>query len=170
MQTQDVYKNMTIGIDNGISGGLVALSPHSKIISCLPMPTLKVRKGNEIDIATVWKWISDIDANRDKFSVIIEEPGGSKSAKSATSMAGSFHALRALCVLKSLRWHRITPQLWQRAMLPGCATGDTKPRALSAVRELWPSESFLATERCRCAHEGLVDAALIAEYARRVNL
>ena len=163
-------QNMIIGIDNGISGGLVALSPNSQIIACLPMPSLKARKGNEIDIATVWRWITGLDVQSDKFAVIVEEPGGSKSAKAATSMAGSFHALRSMCVLKDLRWHRITPQLWQKAMLPGCAPGDTKPRALAACRELWPAEPFLASERCRCAHEGLVDAALIAEYARRKNI
>lgn len=158
-----------LGIDNGISGGLVAISDQSQIIAMLPMPALKARKGNEIDVAGVWQWVSNLDS-REKITVIIEEPGGSKSAQAAASMAGSFHALRALCVLKSLRWHRITPQTWQKAMLPGCKAGDTKPRALAAVRQLWPDESFLASDRCRVLHDGLIDAALIAEYGRRARL
>ena len=159
-----------IGCDNGITGGLVALSPQSRIIACLPMPSLKARKGNEIDIASVWRWISGLDVATDKFSVIVEEPGGSKSAMAATSMAGSFHSLRSMCVLKNLRWHRITPQSWQKEMIPGCKAGETKPRALAASRQLWPDEPFLASERCRVPHDGLVDAALIAEFARRKRL
>jgi hypothetical protein len=158
-----------LGIDNGVSGAAVALSDQSQIISMLPMPTLKARKGNEIDIASVWAWVSGLDA-RDKITAIIEEPGGSKSAQAASSMAGSFHALRALCVLKGLRWHRITPQAWQKIMLPGCKAGDTKARALATARELWPAESFLASERSRIPHDGLIDAALIAEHGRRARL
>ena len=158
-----------IGIDNGITGALAALSPHSKIIALLPMPILRARKGNEIDIGAVSRWISNVDSP-DKIVVVIEEPGGSKSAKAAASMSGSFHALRAVCVIKGLRWHRVTPQAWQRVMLPGCKAGDTKPRALAVARELWPYESFLASERCRVPHDGLIDAALIAEFARRTGL
>ena len=157
-----------IGIDNGVSGALAAISPHSQIIAVLPMPTLKARKGNEIDIAAVWQWLDNL--GRDKITVTIEEPGGSKSAKASTSMAGSFHALRAVCVLKGIRWHRVTPQAWQKDMLPGCKSGDSKPRALALARQLWPSESFLASDRCRVAHDGIVDAAIIAEWSRRKNL
>lgn len=159
-----------IGIDNGVSGGLVALSKQGCLITALPMPILKARKGNEVDPVAVWNWMDDMLITRDDAIIAIEEPGGSKSAKAATSMAGSFHALRALCALKRLRWERITPQLWQKSMLPGANAGETKPRALEAVKRLWPNETFLATERSTKPHEGLIDAALIAEYARRKNL
>ena len=158
-----------LGLDNGVSGGMVALSDLSQVVSMSPMPTLKARKGNEIDIAAVWAWVDALDS-REKITAIIEEPGGSRSAQAASSMAGSFQALRALCVLKGLRWHRVTPQAWQRSMLPGCKAGDTKPRALAEVRQLWPAETFLASDRSRIPHDGMVDAALIAEIARRARL
>jgi len=158
-----------LGIDNGVSGGIAALSDSSQIIAMLPMPCQRARKGNEIDILAVWKWIDQLDS-REKITVVIEEPGGSKSSKAATSMAGSFHALRALCVLKGLRWHRVTPQSWQKDMLPGCKAGETKPRALAEARQLWPDEGFLASDRCKVPHDGLIDAALIAEHARRRGL
>ena len=156
-----------IGIDNGVSGALAAISPNSQIIAMLPMPTLKARKGNEVDVATVWHWLDHLC--RDKLTVTIEEPGGSKSAKAATSMAGSFHSLRTLCVLKGLRWHRITPQVWQKEIIPGCKAGESKPRALAQARQLWPGESFVPSG-CRVPNDGVIDAALIAEYARRKNL
>ena len=158
--------SVIIGIDNGVSGGLAAISKSTGwIIDMLPMPTQKARKGNEIDIAAVWQWIRAQD-EPGKLSIVIEEPTGSKSAQACASMSGSFHAIRALCVLKNIRWHRITPQSWQKEMLPGCKAGDTKPRAKARVKELWPETSFRATERCKTPHEGIVDAALIAEFAR----
>ncbi len=160
-----------IGIDNGISGALVALSDHpGPPIGMITMPILRARKGNEIDPEAVINWIDDVTGQcLANATVIIEEPVGSKSAKAAASMAGSFHALRATMVLNGIRWHRITPHEWQRAMLPG-AKGDTKPRALAKARQLWPSESFLASDRCRVPHDGMIDAALISEYGRIKNL
>lgn len=158
-----------IGIDNGVSGGMAAISSLSHIISMLPMPIQQARKGNEIDVQAVWDWMLTL-GERENITCIVEEPGGSKSARAATSMAGSFHSLRTVCTLKGLRWHRTTPQAWQKVMLPGCKAGDTKPRALELSKRLWPDESFLATPRCKKPHDGLVDAALLAEYARGRNL
>lgn len=161
-----------IGIDNGVSGALAAISEeHGKVIAACPMPLTKARKGNEIDIRAVHLWITEATGgNLSNATYVIEEPGGSKSAKAGASMAGSFHAIRALLDVKFLRWHRITPQAWQRHMLPGCKTGDTKPRALAKARQLWPEETWLATPRCKTPHDGMIDAALIAEHARLKQL
>lgn len=161
---------MIVGIDNGVSGGLVAIGPLGHIIAKIVMPIQRARKGNEIDVRAVYQWMVSIQARADITAVIIEEPGGSKSAKAACSMAGSFHALRAVCEIRSYRWHRVTPREWQKVMLPGCAGGDTKPRALAKARQLWPDEDWRASDRCKIAHDGLIDAALIAEFARLKNL
>jgi len=55
-------------------------------------------------------------------------------------------------------------------MLVGCAKGDTKPAAKAKAQQLWPDEQWLATPRCKKAHDGMIDGALIAEYARIKNL
>lgn len=160
--------NVIIGIDNGVSGSLAAISSHNgAFIEAIPMPIQKARKGNEIDVIEVERWIKDVSAGfHNVHSAILEEPGGSKSAKAATSMAGSFHALRTVLTLGGIRWHRITPQKWQKEMMPGCNAGDTKPRALELAKRLWPEETFLATERSKVPNHNIVDAALLAEYAR----
>ena len=164
--------NVIIGIDNGISGALVAISAHNgALIASTEMPIQKARKGNEIDVRQIRAWMSDAACGIDKIEcAILEEPGGSKSAKAAMSMSGSFHAIRAMLEISRIRWHRITPQKWQKEMIPGCKSGDTKPRALELAKRLWPDETFLASPRCRVPHDGIVDAALLAEYARIKNL
>lgn len=155
-----------IGIDNGITGGVAVISAkHGLIIDAFPMPIQRARKGNEIDIRSLYERLETVRRNSEWW---IEEPGGSKSAKAAASMAGSFHALRGMIELCHYRWHRITPAAWQKAMIPG-AKGDTKQRALAAARMLWPDEKWLATDRCRIPHDGMIDAALIAEYGRRLS-
>ena len=161
---------VSIGIDNGISGALAALDGDMRLVGWTAMPTMRARKGNEIDVVAAWQWImriTDGDARAPLYT--IEEPGGSKSARACASMAGSFHALRAMLALNAWRWDRVTPRAWQRAMLPGCKPGDTKPRAYEAARRYWPDESWLATERCRVAHDGAIDAALIAMFGWQRN-
>lgn len=159
---------MIIGIDNGVSGAIAAISECGPLIAWCPMPIQRARKGNQIDVKALHLWLSETTGgNLSNATYIIEEPGGSKSAKAAVSMAGSFHAIRALLDVKFLRWEPVTPRQWQRVMLPGCKPGDSKPRALEAARRLWPDESWLATPKCRTPHDGAIDAALIAEWARR---
>lgn len=158
---------VVVGIDNGISGGLVAIGQLGHVMAMTTMPCKRERKNNEIDICEVWRWMTS-NFLPHAATIVIEEPGGSKSAQAARSMAGSFHALRALCEIKHLKWHRITPQSWQKELLGKIPPGETKPRALALAKTLWPDEPFLATPRCKVPHDGLVDAALIAEYGRRL--
>lgn len=165
-----------LGIDNSLSGALCILS-GSQIVAMTTMPVKEYvppKKGakttREIDIVAVWQWIYDTVGHQlEQVVVMIEKPTNAKTYRAAEAMAGSFHALRAMCELKFLRWERITPQAWQQVMLPGCKKGDTKPAALRAAKKLWPDEHWLATKRSKVPHDGLVDAALIAEYCRRTN-
>lgn len=160
-----------VGIDNGISGGICAISEHNgTIIDSCKMPIKRARAGDEVDVRAFHLWVSDTTGgNLSNAVYILEEPGGSKSAKAAKSMAGSFHSLRGFFETKMLRWERITPQSWQKVILPGCKAGETKKRALARASELWPEESFIL-KGCRVPHDGIIDAALIAEYGRRQGL
>lgn len=162
---------MICGIDNGVSGALTILSDNGALVAWTAMPIQRGRKGNEVDVAAVRDWLRTATGDRVRAcEFVLEEPGGSKSARAACSMAGSFHALRALLTLMVVRWYRITPQQWQRAVLPGAKAGETKQRALEAARRLWPEETWLESARCRVAHDGAIDAALMADWARRTNL
>lgn len=159
-----------LGIDNGISGGLVWLSEHSKIIAMLSMPVQKTRKGTEVNVNAIWRWMDESNIAKLNTCVVIEEPGGAKNYNAAVSMAGSFHALRGFFEFLGFRLVRITPQKWQKPML-NCKKGDdTKAVADQLRRSLWPDETFLRTEQCKKADLGLIDAALISEYARRNKL
>lgn len=162
-----------IGIDNGLTGGLVALSDHpGPPIEMIVMPTRGKTKGNEVDAKEVYFILSAISGGLSgRITVILETPGKhSPGAQALCSMWDSYGAIRGVLESRGIRHHRITPQAWQKKMLPGCAKGDTKPAALAKARQLWPQENWLATPRSTVAHGGLIDAALIAEYGRISNL
>jgi hypothetical protein len=159
---------MIVGIDNGLTGGLVALSDHpGPPIGMLAMPSVRHRNRNEINIRAVHLWLSEVTGgNLSRATYVIEEPNNSRNASTAYSVASSFHSLRGFFEAKMLYWERITPQAWQKVMLAGCAKGDTKPAALARCRKLWPNETWLRTPKCKTPDAGLCDAALIAEFAR----
>lgn len=157
-----------VGIDNGLTGALVAISAHSgAIIDKLPMPTQGKQRGREIDVAATWEWLSQYAGG----TVLLETPGKhSPGVNALCSMWDSYGALRAMLELKAIRHHRIAPQTWQKKMLPGCEKGQTKPMALSVARRLWPNETWMRTERCSKEADGFIDAGLLAEYGRRERL
>ena len=156
-----------IGIDNGISGGIAAIGQCGTIVAMRTMPTQKHGAKNEVDIRELYRWLSEVTGgNLSNGIYCIEEPGGSKSAAAAKSMAGSFHSIRGFFETKFLTFERVTPQRWQKAMMGKVAKGETKARALEVAAELWPSERFLPSPRHRTPHDGLIDAALIAEWLR----
>lgn len=165
-----------IGIDNGLSGALVALAavPAAPLAMAV-MPSRGKDKGNEIDPRAMLSWLRGLYSLPEEFApidlneiaVVIETPGKfSKGVMAISSMWDSYGATRAVLECGGYRHHRITPAHWQKAMLPGCARGDTKNAARQRARQLWPDTPFLATDRSSKPHEGLIDAALIAEYAR----
>lgn len=164
--------SLYIGIDNGLTGALVALStqPGLAPVAILTMPTRGKAKGNEVDAAAINDWLYKL-GRADGITVILETPGKhSPGAQALCSMWDSYGAIRSILECRGIRHHRITPQAWQKVMLVGCAKGDTKPAALAKARQLWPSESWLATPRSTVPHAGIVDAILLAEFGRQRNL
>lgn len=163
---------LIIGIDNGLEGGLVALSDHpGPPVSMVVMPTRSKPKGNEVDVTGVMAWINSLETPFSEITAILENPGKFSIGKFALcSMHDSYGALRGILEACQIRHHRIEPQKWQKSILTGCAKGGTKPAALAIATRLWPAEKWLATPRCKKLHDGLIDAALIAEYGRREKL
>jgi hypothetical protein len=154
-----------IGIDNGLSGGIVAVQAPGIITKAWTMPTRNKSKGNEVDAEFVASFFDQW--MRDEITVILETPGKfAKGVQAISSMWDSYGAVRGVLESRGIRHIRITPQAWQKVMLVGCKKGDTKPAAYAKARQLWPTETWLPSPRCSNPHDGMIDAALIAEYGR----
>jgi len=159
-----------IGIDNGLTGGLVAVGFAGSLIDRVEMPTWNRKSGNKVDGQQVGDFLLKHQSS-DEVRVIIETPGKFGAGVMAiSSMWYSYGKICGVLEILRIRHHEITPQVWQKVMMPGCAKGDTKPAALAKARQLWPDERWLRSERCVKPHDGMIDAALIAEYGRIKNL
>lgn len=164
-----------VGIDGGLDGAIVTLEgrriePEYRYI----MPTVKPGKGRKVDlrkIRDIFAMFFVLDA-----TVILEDPGGhAQSASGLRSMTYCFAALESALVCNHVRHHIVRPvewqrEFWKRPKMPKGQKFDTKAAALSAANQIWPEADWRKSERATNPHDGIVDAALIAEYGRRKNL
>tara|TARA_R110000824_G_scaffold74368_2_gene189131 strand:+ start:513 stop:1019 length:507 start_codon:yes stop_codon:yes gene_type:complete len=156
-----------IGVDNGLNGGLVAISKETgAVIEKTVMPTLHRCKKNEVDTRAVYEWVTSLES---EFIFAVEEPlRHAKSSQAVRSMGISFGKLLGLA--ESRQWESRCVQVrnWQRSMLGSLLQShDTKKAALIKATVLVPEECWQKSKRASKPHDGMIDAFLIARYIRR---
>tara|TARA_R100000995_G_scaffold84723_1_gene64483 strand:- start:3070 stop:3555 length:486 start_codon:yes stop_codon:yes gene_type:complete len=156
---------LIIGIDNGLDGGLCAISKFDgSVIDKIVMPTKWVLKKREVDTRALKQWILFLNT---PFTIAIEEPlAHAKSSQAIRSMALSFGKIVGMAEANEYDVQRISVHKWQKKMLGFIAKGMTKQAALAKAEELAPKECWIKNKRCRKPHDGMVDAFLVARYYR----
>lgn len=156
---------MTIGVDNGLDGGLCAISNHNgSIIDRCAMPTLQRAGKREVDTKAVYNWIRNLHTES---LIAIEEPlKHAKNSQAMRSMGISFGKILGMCESHDIKVRPIQVLDWQKKMLGKVPKSQTKVFALRKATELAPEEDWLATARSYVPHDGIVDAFLIARYTR----
>ena len=157
---------MIIGIDNGLDGGLCAISAHNgSVIDKWAMPTFERAGKREVDTRTIYDWITDLHTVP---LIGIEEPlKHAKSSQAMRSMGISFGKIMGMCESHELEVKPIQVLDWQKSLLGKVPKSQTKVFALKKANELAPDEDWRKNNRCTVPHDGIVDAFLIAQYTRQ---
>ncbi len=163
---------MIAGIDNGLDGAVVILNGRGEVVGRHVMPTLKlVKSKRDFDLAELRTILLEIPAGEVReipVHVFLERaqamPGQGVSSMFTTGKGFGIN-LGMLAALQ-IPYTIVSPQVWQREMFKGLPK-DGKQTARIVCQQLWPKVDWRASARCRVAHDGLCDAALIAEYGRR---
>lgn len=184
MHGKEGFKMPILGIDNGLDGGLCLLSEYGNTppIRKAPMPTRKIagrskdgpkKEKREIDPMGILEALRWHTGPTDDLLVVIEAVPmrtlGNAGMTGLRSMAMSFGIVYGVCVSRGYRVVTVDAKDWQARMLGKVPKGETKQFALEAALRLWRGENWKATARSTTAHDGMVDAALIAEDARRLR-
>lgn len=168
-----------IGIDPGATGGVVAVA-HGNIVAHFEMPTLSIG----FDTYTLCKKIKKLTVEYERVVIITEQLrpifGVFAGATFKLGMAYQ-NVLSALSILK-IPYHEVRPTVWTKTMWAGIPeqfkplkknqkkpSKDTKKMSLMTAQKLNIKFVESITKRTK-AHDGLIDAFLLAEYARRQNL
>lgn len=94
------------------------------------------------------------------------ERAGAMPGQGVTSMfkfGENFGFIQGLLAAYSIPYELVTPQKWKKEFQ---ITGD-KNSSISVCKRLFPDVSLRRTDRCKKDHDGMAEALLMAEYARR---
>lgn len=157
---------MYLGIDVGITGGMAALCPDTGLVFVRAMPVVPVGKGTRraYDNRLIAEALRGVMG--EKFAVLERQQAyPAQGGVSNFTMGLGFGVWLQALTDHHIPFEVIQPKAWQKEY--GIASGDTKAQAAIVAARLWPAQDWRETPRCRKAHEGMVDACLMAEYARR---
>ena len=165
-------KRVFIGVDIGKKGAIVAIHENG-LVNKHTIPVI----GDKVLDTELFKIFEEYQEY--EVFVCLEEVHSlfGMSAKSNFSFGelyGKKKMIGAVCsYLYGFTLDFVPPKKWQAQMWTTTdkvfKTGkkvDTKKTSLVAANRLLPGEAFLATTRSRVAHDGLVDAYLIAMYCK----
>lgn len=153
---------MIAGIDPGLSGGIAIIDDTGKPIFVSP---LQLIAGKEVDTRALGDTL-------DHFSVsctyleraqAFPKQGVSSAFNYGVTFGVIYGVARSVGAVVL-----VSPAKWHRVMCAGTPTDiSTKQRAQIAAERLFPDVDLRATTKARKAHDGMVDALLIAAFGRR---
>jgi hypothetical protein len=166
-------KKTYVGIDIGKRGAIAVIYPDRSI------KTIKMPMTNEDinyqSLFTLLSQTASIDAHVvfEKLGVIF---GTTKTT--AFSMGYQAGAMEMACIAFKAPYTKVRAVDWQKYMFEGIPDilkegtkrRDTKAMALQAIRKWFPGLKLTFGEKATVPHDGLIDAVLIAEYARKHDL
>ena len=154
-----------IGIDPGLSGGIAFINSGDHF--AFVMPTISLSKKQVLDNLTVSQLFSGLDHTQCYAILEQQQAMPKQGVTSMFSIGYGFGALKQCLVDFTIPHEVVRAQIWQKEFGISGRKGNTKTQALRICQDLFPYLILLATERSKKPHEGIVDAVLIAEYARR---
>jgi len=162
-----------IGIDIGKLGAYYIMGEDGSEIERGPTPMITVKEVDYHKLNAILEPYEGFNG-----MVVFEKLGvifGSSKAV-AFSMGYQSGAIQMCCIANAIRYTMIPAKKWQAEIFEGQnkifkkgikGPLDTKAMALVAARRLFPKTNLLMTEKSSVPHNGLIDALLMAEYARR---
>lgn len=158
-----------MGIDPGKDGAWAIAYPDGRIEY-----HVFSKIGDEVDISDLNRRLREIHPR--VMHCVIEDVHSifGASAKANFQFGRIVGVLETLLVCNSIPFTKVAPKAWQKVMHEGVAkmtkagktSTDTKAMSLVAVKRIYPTPTFLATERSKVPHDGIVDAVLMARYSQ----
>lgn len=148
-----------IGIDPGKNGAIAIIftDKHKSI--------KKIELYSPFDEKEYIKLLSDLQKGKNEAICCLEKVSA-RPGQGVTSMFNfgmNFGWIQGVLMAKGIAYELVTPQKWKKEF---SVTSD-KNTSIDVAKKLFPNVSFKQTERCKKDHDGMAEALLMAEYARR---
>jgi crossover junction endodeoxyribonuclease RuvC len=156
----------TIGIDPGVTGGIVVLADQLPVTACRT-PILPGAGRKQYDVPGMARLLESALRDFKTVRAGIEKVGAMPrdGRVGAFTFGRGYGLWLGLMAGLGVSYTEIQPQRWQSRMLAGLPKGPhTKVSAMQRCQALFPEIELRAK-----ADSGIADAALIAEYLRQMN-
>lgn len=154
-----------VGIDNGLSGAIVAINNDETILFDTVMPV--IGKPKEYNVNEIVRLFKEHFGDRKNLYVALEKahvrPVSGKRA--CFSTGEGYGAMKGILGSLGISYIIVTPQAWIKHII-GSSTKDKKPSIMYCQRK-YPNHNWAATERSKKISDGLTDACALALYAKR---
>lgn len=147
-----------IGIDPGKNGGIAVIRCNQRHI------VDKVYVGTFSEEGLL-ESLDYVKSKADNAKCVLEKvnamPG--QGVVSMFNFGQNFGFIQGVLKAYNIPFELVPPQKWKKEF---SVTSD-KNTSIEVARRLFPNVSLKATERCKKDHDGMAEALLMAEYARR---
>lgn len=151
-----------IGVDPGKDGGYAVIYPYNDVF-------VGAIEGEDHSrfIAT----LQIIKKNADKYNkrvfAIVEKVGAMPKQGVASTFKFGKQAGFVEGALSSLKipYQPVVPRKWKAEF----GLNSDKAKSCEVCKRLFPNVDLRRTEKCRKDHDGMAEALLMAEYARRIS-
>ena len=141
-----------IGIDPGKSGAIAIIKDRE----------IKLSPFSE----DIYKdWLYDISKSVDKSFCVLEKVGAmpKQGVTSMFNFGTNFGYIQGLLKAYEVPFELVTPQKWKKEY---SVTSD-KNTSVAVAKRIFPDVNLKKSGRCKKDDDGLAEALLMAEYARR---
>lgn len=145
-------KTLFIGIDPGKKGGIAFINNQTGEAATTPFGSAAL--------------IGLLEEARYLDSVCCLEKVGAMPGQGVVSMFNfgqSVGYIKGMLEAFSIPYQEVSPQRWKKEF----GLSSDKEASAEVCRKLFPSIDLLATPKCKKPHDGMAEALLMAEYARR---
>ena len=146
-------KTVFIGIDPGKKGGIAYIDTQDNVSVTVPYSDTML-----IDLCRHFSGVDGVVCCLEKVSA---RPG--QGVVSMFSFGQSVGYIKGVLEARHIPYQEITPQKWKGEF----GLNSEKAASAEVCRKLFPDISLLATPKCKNPHDGMAEALLMAEYARR---
>lgn len=156
-----------LGFDPGAHGAL----------SVIHEGTIDTFSFEDFDITDICQELKIIIAQNDCYAVVedVHSVFGS-SAKSTFNFGFNKGWIIGVLTALHIPYSMIPPKEWQNGVWERCdkvmdgKKVKTKETSINCAKRIFPNVDLRRTPKCKNADDGICDALLMAEYARRKNL
>jgi crossover junction endodeoxyribonuclease RuvC len=153
-----------IGIDPGKNGGIAVI--NDKFPKPVNITVYKYSDDDLIDVIDVCTKGSSIAVHRDEEIKCVLEKVNAMPGQGVVSMFNfgqNFGFIQGVLKAYEIPFELVPPQKWKKEF---SVTSD-KNTSIEVAKRLFPGVNLKATEKCKKDHDGMAEALLMAEYARR---